>query len=172
MKKIILIIIFLGVCSFLYKNFLKENNTQITTSGNNMVLESGDNKFIAKITSDYKKDLRIYGITDNNEQGWSPFAYATYIFTASPSTGNTEDCERNDALNAQLLNIIVKDKDIKNKINKLKSMKGRRSATVVGKKVYIKQFMYKDENHTGALKKQGQLDPHNAIIIDDIVALE
>lgn len=173
MKKIIIIIIFLGLCYFLYKNILsQENNTQAAINGNRITMRSGDSKFIGEIISDYKEDLRIYGINDNNERGWSPLAYATYIFVAGPFTGNTEKCERNDALKSSLLNIIAENTDIKNKINKLKSMKGRRSATIIGKKVYIKEFIYKNEDHSDALKKQGKLDPHNAIIIDDIVVLE
>jgi len=174
MKKIILIIIFCSLCFFLCKSvFSRGNNIKITADGNDMVIESGDNKFIAEIVSGYKENLRIYAITDNNESGWSPFGYAKYIFAASPLTGNTKSCERNAALSSPLLNMIVEDEDIENKINKLKSMTdSRRSATVIGKKVYIKEFFYKNEDHTDALKKQGKLDPHNAIIINNIVILE
>lgn len=171
MKKLILIVMFCGLCFFLYNN-VRGNDIKIVINGNDMVIEKKDHKFIAEIMSDYKENLRIYGITDLNDSEWSPYGYAKYLFAASPSTGNTEDCERNDALSSQLLNMIVEDKDVENKINKLKGIRGRRSATVIGRKVYIKEFYYKNENHTGALEKQGKIDPHNAIIINDIVILE
>jgi len=173
MKKIIIIIIVFGLCYFIYKNILyKDNHAQLTTNGSDIVIKNGDNKFIGEIVSDYKEDLRIYGINNNNEQGWSPVAYATFIFVAGPLRGNAEDCERNDASNAPLVNIIVENSEIRDKINKLKNVEDRRSAALVGRKVHIKEFIYKNENHTNALRTQGKLDPSNAIIIDDIVLLK
>ena len=171
MKKFILIIMFCGLCCFLHKNTLcYGSNIQITTEGNNIVIKSGDNKFIAEITSDYKQNLRIYGINDNDAQGWSPLAYTTYILIASPFKGNPKTCEGPDAANAPLLNIIVENKDVKNKMEKLKKVQGYRAATLIGKNIRIKKFFYKNEDHSDALAAQDRLDPHNAIMINDIIA--
>lgn len=157
----------------LYKNNpFRANDTQTIIDGDSIIFKSGENKFIAEIVSDYSENLRIYGINDNNERGWSPLAYATYFLVAGPYRGDSIDCERDDALNAPFLNIIVEDQDLKNEINKLKSVQGRRSATLIGKKIRIKKFIYKDEDHTDVLKRQGRMDPASAIMIDEIITGE
>lgn len=170
MKKLIWVIIFCAFSYFIYQNiFANRNNLQITTAGKNITLKNGDNKFNAEIISDYKENLRIYGINDNPSNGWSPIAYGTYILVASPFSGNTKGCEMTDAANAPFLNIIVEEKNIKNKINALKNTKGRRTAVIIGKRIAIKKFFYKNEDHSGALNPQGKLDPRNAIIVTDVI---
>lgn len=173
MKRIILIIISCGLCLFLLKNaFSASNNIKITVNGKDVIVENEDNKFIAEIVSDYKEDLRIYGINDVNTDGWSPLAYAKYIFVAGPSTGNTESCEINGASNAPALNLIVENNDIQNKINRLKGMAhSRLRATIIGEKLYIKKFFYKNEDHSDVLQQQGKVDARTAIIVNDIIVL-
>lgn len=170
MNKAILIIMFCSLFCFLHKNTVcYGDNIKVVINGSSLTINNGDNKFIAEITSDYKENLRIYGINDNNMSGWFPLAYAAYIFVAGPFTGNAKNCERNDADSAPLLNIIVENKDIKDKIEKLKKMEGRRTAIIIGKNITIKKFFYKDEDHTDALQIQPRCDPHYAIMITDII---
>ncbi len=171
MKTLIIIILFFSLVFFLSN---AGNVIKITTDVNDMVIEVGDNSFVATIMSDYEEDLRIYGITVNDEDkgAWSPFGYAKYIFMASPLKGMKEGCEKNDAMRAPLYNMIVEDRSIDRKIDTLIDMTdGRRSATIIGKKVYIEESFYKEEDHSDSLKKQGKIDPRHAILIEKIIIL-
>ncbi|MCI5123402.1 MAG: hypothetical protein D3925_02725 [Candidatus Electrothrix sp. AR5] len=169
MNKIIIIIFFSAVGYFAYNNFISDKNGFMMTDGKEIVFENGDNTFAGEIVSSYNEKLRIYGINNNDSGDWSPIAYAKFMFVASPFIGDTDTCEENSASQAPILNIIVDDVKLLDKIGKLKMVDGRRKATVIGDNIYIKKFTYKGEDHTGALKKQGKIDPRNAILVREIV---
>jgi hypothetical protein len=144
------------------------SNTKITEEGDDIVIQSGDNTYVAEIVSDFEEELRIFGINDNDSDGWNPIGYARYIFVAGPYSGDTEECERRDAKNASWINVIVDDKTLVNAIDDLKNEEGRRHATIIGNQVAIKEYYHNDEDHSKSLTRKGKLDPGNAIIISDI----
>jgi len=147
----------------------RSSEDKMTVNSGNLEFKKGKNKFTAEVGSDYRKNLRIYGINDVEQQEWSPLAYATYILVASPFTGNTEGCERNDAQSSARLNAIVESKDVIKKINQLKAMRGRTRATLIGKNIAVKRFYFEGKDHSDSLQPQGQFDPRRAILITDIV---
>lgn len=170
MKKILLLIL---LCAAFCFNGWCGQAVTITSSGDELTIKRGDHVFVAQIVGDYQQDLRIFGITDNSGGGWNPMAYANYIFMAQVFNGNIEDCERGAALSAPLLNMIIENAGIKADIHTLEGMsETRRSATIIGRKLRIKEFYYKEKDHSDSLKKQGQMDPSSAIIIDEIKILE
>ncbi len=169
MKKIIVIIILCGIGYLGSKNINSDHNVLSIADGNERIIENGENKFVIEIFSDYNKELRIYGINDNDSSGWSPIAYADYIFVASPDIEDTENCEANSAADAPFINIIAANEDVRNSIRNLKKTVGRRRATIIGGKVYIKEFFFKGEDHSDALKKQGKMNPRSAIWIQEII---
>lgn len=177
MKNFILIILVLCGLVFYAKAFYFQKHNidiEVPADENEMVIEKGDGKFIAEVVSDYREDLRLFGINDNGFQAWpsTPFSYITYILVAGPYTGDTQQCELNVAGKLPYLSIVAGNEDVKRKMNEIKkSTKARRSATLIGKKIYIKKFIYKDEDRTASLDQQGKLDARNAIILSDIVEI-
>lgn len=169
MKKFATIIVICILGYMGYQAMSSDSPVFFTSDGDTITIESGDNTFIAQVVSDYHKDLRIFGINVNNSDGWSPFAYADYIFVASPYIGDTEECEANTAHAAPLINIIVGDEEIVNIISDLEKTGGRRRATIIGEKILIKNFTYQGDDHSDALKKQGKLNPRSAIWIKEII---
>lgn len=173
MKTTILIIMACVLGFFAYQHVgSSHSNTKISKDGGDIVIKSGDNTYVAEIASDYNEELRIYGINDNDSEGWTPLGYARYILVAGPWTGDTEECERRDAAKAAYLNIIVDDNSLIDTFEDLKSEQGRRTATLIGEKVFIKEYYHNDEDHSDSLAKQGKLDPENAIIVSEIYVNE
>ena len=169
MKTIILIIMACVIGLFAYHYVASSHSsTIISEDGDHLVIESGDNTYVAEIVSDYNEELRIYGINDNDSEGWTPLGYARYILVAGPWTGDTEECERRDAAKAAYLNIIVDDNSLIDTFEDLKDVQGRRTATLIGEKVFIKEYYHNDEDHSDSLTKQGKLDSNNAIIVSEI----
>ena len=170
MKTIILIIL-ASVVGFwgCQKAGSSHGNTKITEDGGDIVIQSGDNTYVAEIVSDFEEELRIYGINDNESDGWNPIGYARYIFVAGPYSGDTDACERRDAKKASWINVIVDDETLVDAIDELKEEEGRRHATIIGDQVVINEYYHKDEDHSKALAKQGKLDPRNALFISEIV---
>ena len=169
MKTIILIIMACVLGFFAYQYVGSSNSsTIISEDGNDLVIENGDNTYVAEVVSDFNEELRIYGINDNDSKGWTPIGYARYILVAGPWTGDTEECERRDAAKASYMNIIVDDNSLLDTFEDLKSVEGRRTATLIGEKVIIKEYYHNDEDHSDSLAKQGKLEPNNAVIVSEI----
>ena len=99
-------------------------NTTITEEDGDIVIKRGDNTYVAEIVSDFEEDLRLYGINDNESDGWNPIGYARYVFVAGPYSGDTEACERRDAKKASYINIIIDDETLVDAIDDLKEEEG------------------------------------------------
>ena len=170
MKRKLLIYIILILCCFACNNYQSDDQSPTADSGK-IVMEIGDNRFEGEIVSEYEEDLRIYGVNPQSNNGeWSPVAYATYLLVALPvsETNTASDCERDDAQRAPVLNLIVKDEALKEKMMALDKVQDNRRATVIGEKITITSFKYKGEDHSSVLKPSGKIDPRNAIIVTDV----
>ncbi len=171
MRKLIVVFTGILVCGLFCasNNYTYAANVQITSSGSNLEITSGKNRFIAEVGSDYKENLRVYGVNEAPPSEWSPMAYASYILVAGPFTGNTIDCERNDAQRSITINVIVENKDVASKFKQLAAMQGRRRAVLIGKEINIVKFDFEGKDHSDSLRPQGRLDPRKALLIKDII---
>ncbi len=170
MKRKLLIYIILILCCFSCKSHQSEYQSSTEDSGK-IVMKIGDNRFEGEIVSDYEQNLRIYGVNPQSNNGdWSPLAYATYLLVALPvnEINAAADCEREDAERAPILNLIVRDEALKEKMTALEKVQDNRRAMVIGKKISITSFKYKGEDHSSVLKPNGKIDPRNAIILTDV----
>ena len=147
-----------------------DKSSTVTISGDKLEIVKGDNTYRGKLLDSYSEELRVYGITDNRkDDGWSPVGYADYIFMASVWTGNTTECEREDAMSASMVNVIVTSKIIPGVVEKLEEMTdSRRRAMVTGREVSIDEFYFKGEDHSDSLTSQGNLDPKKALLVESI----
>ena len=169
-KKWIIIILVVAGGVLLYQAFLGGSGKNLmSTRGDEMKIEKGKNSFFGEVNGSYREDLRVYGIDESEDDGgWSPLGYVDYFLTASIWTGNTVDCERSDAMNAAIFNVIVEDESVRDKLEMLKGTEGRKRATITGREVRIKKFLFEGDDHSDSLKKQGKLDPGNALIVDEV----
>lgn len=169
-KKWIVVILIVAGVVLLYQSFFGgSGGGSMSVSGGEMKMENGKNSFVGDMKGSYREELRVYGVDESEDDGgWSPLGYVDYFLTASVWTGNTADCERTDAMNAAILNVIVEDESVRGKIELLKDSEGRRRATITGREVKIKRFLFEGEDHSDSLKPQGKLDPGSALIVDDI----
>lgn len=153
---------------FYTNNF--SGGSSITMGGDDhFVIESGDHTFVAEVVSDYEEHLTIYGINDNDSNGWSPMAYANYLLVARPYVGEISECQKNLAQTAPMMCAIVNDDAVEGAISQLAMSTGQTDATIIGKKLNITEFTYRGEDHSDSLQKIGKLDPAKAILIEDII---
>ena len=171
MKKLLMLLIVVGLTYFGYTNWIKGNAAAVTVDSDGVVITRGDNTYYGTPGRDYQAELRLYGVMkDFDSDGWSPMGHATHVFMALPvSQMDPPDvCEKGAVAKATFINIHAQGEDLIERIAAIEQIQGRRCVWVSGKNVDIDEFFYKDEDHSSSLTRQGKMDPRSVVMLDDI----
>lgn len=176
---LVVLALIVGMAGYFYHlQSTRRDSIEITESGENIEITNKNNKFLLSQSPEFSLDLRVFGYNENDasvDEG--PFSVITHFFVATPLDVNEEVfdkylCERKSLEKASLIQIIVDDSELRNKIKKLeKAANPRGCARITGRGLYLLEYTYKEEKRNPqGWQMMGQFatEPRKMILLTDI----